>query len=467
MKNETFEQSPVTESGVIKAPLEHRFEKVSEPFSQFIASQTSGAVLLILATVLALVLANSDYAELYHHIGELSVGLVAQDHVVQESLHFWVNEGLMVLFFFLLGLEIKREFMVGELNSFTQSITVIMAAVGGMLVPAAIYSLLNYDQPSLSGWGISMATDAAFALGVLVLMGHRVPAGLKVFLVALAIVDDIGAVLVIALFYTEQINPLMLAGIPVFLISLILLNRTGIRSVLPYLLVGLGLWYVTLQSGVHATFAGVIAALAIPARARLHPHAMARSLRRTAAKLERLPNSNPQHRMLADDEKHEALERVERKARESRTVLRSWENYLERPVSLMVVPAFAFLNAGIALSATTFDDLQHSAVGWGILAGLVLGKPLGIVSFSWLTVYAGMGSFPRGVALPHIIGVGLLAGMGFTMSIFIAMLSFKGTPELLLEAKTAIMLATVIAGGLGASWLWCVNRLLPQSESQA
>jgi len=437
-------------------PIEIQFEKLTEPFNRFVSNQISGALLLVLATLAALIVVNSPLKDYYYALEHIEFGLVFNDYEIRKSLHHWVNDGLMVLFFFLLGLEIKREFIAGELQSFSQSSTVIMAAFGGMIVPALIFAAFNYDSESAAGWGIPMATDAAFALGALVLLGSRVPSGLKVFLVALAIVDDIGAIIVIAVFYTEQLN-LQLVFVAAGLFALLLImNRLGIRKPLPYLLVSILLWYATLVSGVHATVAGVLAAFAIPARPRLHPRNLAKKLRSAAKQMDQI-DKNPETEMLAEASNHEVVEAVEERAKETKTPLRSWETTLERPVSLFVIPIFAFLNAGIVISLDTINAMIPATISWGIIAGLVLGKPIGIVLMSWIAIKLNWGQLPENVTLKHITGVGLLAGMGFTMSIFIASLSFPNHPEMLTQAKLSIMLATALAGILGVIWLWVLS----------
>lgn len=442
----------------VQKPLEQRFEAVSKPFNRFIHNQTTGAMLLLGATLLALVLANSAFQPLYAELEAVKIGFFVQDFELSKTLHHWVNDGLMVLFFFLLGLEIKREFIAGELQTFSQSSTVVMAAIGGMVFPALTYIGLNLGEDSVSGWGIPMATDAAFALGALVVLGSRIPSELKVFLVALAIVDDIGAIIVIALFYTDTLQTDYLWFAVAVLAILMTINRLGIRSSMPYVLLGIALWYVVLQSGIHATIAGVLAALAIPARPRVHPHKTAERLQQAAAEMEDVDKENPEHHMLESGKKDGVLESVEQQAKDTRTPLRSWENVMERPVSLFVVPLFAFLNAGIVLSLSTLQAMETSSLAHGIILGLVVGKPLGIVFMTWLNLKLGWGSLPDNVTMWHLLAVGMLAGIGFTMSIFVATLSFEGAAELLTEAKASIMLASSIAGLAGISLLLVLSK---------
>lgn len=435
----------------LSRPVERRVQDALTPISRFVNDQATGALLLISAAILAMVLVNSPWHTQFASLEELRAGLYAGDFRLEKSLHEWINDGLMVLFFFLLGLEVKREFIAGELSDIGKSGAVIAAALGGMVVPAALYALINSADGSMQGWGIPMATDTAFALGVLALLGDRICASIKTFLVALAIVDDIGAILVIAIFYTETLNlPMLGAGAFAFAV-LLLLNFTGVRRPLPYMIMSLVLWYCILMSGIHATIAGVLAALAIPARPRIHPRWFATRLRSAAGKLDRI--DDPNHTLLASRESHELAERIRHGSAAITTPLRLWESLLERPVSLLVVPIFALFNAGIVISLESVQSTLASPVGLGILAGLVIGKPLGIFSATWLATRSSYFRLPDNVTLHDIVGIGLLAGMGFTMSVFISVLSFGGSAEALNHAKTAITLATLIAGTAGMLWL--------------
>lgn len=444
----------------IRPPLERSFSRyVKQPFNEFVDNQTTGAIILLASTFIALWLANSDYASVYRQFEKMTLGLFVDDFRVEMDLHDWVNEGLMVLFFFILGLEVKREFIAGELSSIKNSAAVILAAVGGMLCPALIYYAINLGGDGSSGWGVPMATDTAFALGIMALLGSKVNPSLKVFLVALAIVDDIGAVLVIALFYTDQIVWHALYIAAGFFVGLLALNRLGIRGSFWYVVLALGLWYFILQSGVHATIAGVLAALAIPARPKMHPSHLAHSMKYTAGAIYQ-HLSDPQQSaeqepkaVLSDAEKDSALGAIQHKARLTRTPLRIWENMLNKPVSLLIVPIFAFLNAGTEITQEELDNMLHAPIAWGIVFGLLVGKPIGIFSLTWLSVKTGVGEINSSLNFKEIFGLSLLAGMGFTMSMFIALLSFDANPQQLLDAKLGIMFATLIAGIIGYVWL--------------
>jgi NhaA family Na+:H+ antiporter len=453
----------------IRPPLEQSFSRfVQQPFSKFVKSQTTGAVLLLGATLAALIIANSPWATVYEQLESIEIGFFASDFTLTKTLHEWVNDGLMVLFFFMLGLEVKREFLAGELRSIKQSSTVILAAIGGMLCPALIYYAINASGDGAMGWGIPMATDTAFALGAMALLGSKVNPSLKVFLVALAIVDDIGAVIVIALFYTDQILWNYLAGAAICLLSLVLVNRLGIRGPFFYVVFSLGLWFCVMQSGVHATMAGVLAALAIPARPKVHPGYLAKAMHSVAGKIdERLASDAPRDKrgILGDAQKDSVLEAIQRKARLTRTPLRIWENLLDRPVSLLVIPLFAFLNAGTTVNQDAFASMIDANIAWGVFFGLVVGKPLGIFTFTWVTVKLGIGQLNKTLRFKEIFGLALLAGMGFTMSMFIAVLSFGEGGQSLLDAKLSVMLATVVAGVLGYLWLRFVAPYNPDLHS--
>ncbi len=466
--NAETESDPLSRSpsagarAVLSNPLQRGVGRLLRPVDRFIRGQTSGAVLLLAAAAAALVMVNSSWAPAYEALSGLQMGLFVGDFSIADTLHYWFNDGLMVLFFFLLGLEVKREFIAGELSRLRQSGAVVIAAIGGMALPALLYTLINHASEGVPhGWGIPMATDTAFALGALALLGRRVSASVKTFLVALAIVDDIGAILVIALFYTKAIDPTMLAWAGLAFAALIALNVVGVRSAWAYLAVSLLLWYAVLQSGVHATVAGVLAALAIPARPRVHPRWFARRIRRAARVLDGI--DDPHRAMLADRRKHVVVERINLEAHDSMTPLRAWERTLERPVSLLVVPIFAFLNAGIVVSTGALGEAVASHVGLGVLVGLVVGKPLGIVLATWLALKLKLGELPGDATTSDVVGIGLLAGMGFTMSIFMGVLSLGGDQAAQVHAKTAVMLATLLAGIAGFAWF----RFIPGRREAA
>jgi len=381
----------------------HRwFRAVLAPFERFAQPERLGSVLLLAAMIVAILWANSPWRGAYFGLWEakLTVGSLAM------SLQHWINDALMVVFFLLVGLEIKRELLIGELSTAKQASLPLIAALGGMLVPALLYVSLNTGQETLRGWGIPMATDIAFALGVLQLMGPRCPIGLKVFLTALAIIDDLGAIGVIALFYTDSLaGPALLLSLAV-LLALVVLNRLRVRWLAPYLVLGAMLWFAVLRSGIHATIAGVLLALTIPAGTR------------TAA--------------ATGEEQQSPLIRLERS--------------LASVVPYVILPLFALANAGVDIAGARAP--WASRVGLGVFLGLFLGKPIGITLFSWIAVKRGWAVLPSGVGWKSLHGAAWLGGIGFTMALFIASLAFEGAPRLD-EAKLSVLFASAFAAIVG------------------
>ena len=440
------------------APWEKAFKKVSTPFEHFLHAQTTTGAVLMFMTILALVLANSALTENYAHFFHTKVDLSVGSWQLSHTIHHWINDGLMAIFFFIIGLEIKREVLVGELSNIKVAILPILAAIGGMLFPALIYMSINSGTDGAVGWGIPMATDIAFAISALVLLGKRVPPALVTFLVALAIVDDLGAVLVIALFYTEQIHtlPLMLAG-AMFLI-MVAFNRFGIHMILPYFIVGLVMWFFMLESGVHATIAGVIAALAIPSK----PKRLPGRFRQDAKILLDEYDSYKVDKENGMNERQKAiLLKLQDNIDEIGTPASRLENDLHLPVALIVIPLFALANAGIAIDFSSIGTTIMTPVSMGIIAGLILGKVIGIFGVAWLAIKLKIATLPTGSSMNQIFGVAFLGGIGFTMSIFVADLAFMGNPELVFQAKVGISAASLFAGLFGYFWL----RFIAKSRS--
>jgi len=423
------------------------------PFQEFFRKESSSGKLLMFSTVVAMVWANSPWAPSYHHLWHTEVTIGGGFFQLSQSLHHWINDGLMAVFFFLVGLEIKRELLVGELSSLRQAALPISAAVGGMVVPALIYTAINSGGEGLHGWGVPMATDIAFALGILSLLGNRAPLALKIFLAALAIADDLGAVLVIALFYTDEISFTFLGAGMVIWAAMFGLNLIlRIRHPLPYWLLGGLLWLLFLKSGVHATVAGVLGAFAIPARTRINSREFAKRARGYLLEFEEA--GEPGVSTLTNERQRAALMSLERICEKAETPLQRLEHKHHPWVSYIIMPLFALANAGVSLQGG-FDALAHP-VSLGVIAGLVIGKQLGIFGSAWLMVKFGWASLPTGVGWRHIYGAALLGGVGFTMSLFVANLAF-GSGELLLITKLGILTASVIAGVAG----WLVLRGAP------
>jgi len=377
---------------------------LSNTFNKFFDSEQSSGNLLVICTVLSLVITNSPIGP-----GYLSFW---QSNVAGLSLEHWINDALMAIFFLLIGLELERELYIGELSNFKDALLPIVAAIGGMVAPALIHFSLNAGTPTQTGIGIPMATDIAFALGVLAILGNRVPASLKVFVVAFAVIDDLGAIVVIAAFYTTQLSVWYLVGALAVWALLITLNRLRVMSLTSYLLGGALLWFLMLKSGVHATIAGVMLAFAIPFSAK-------------------------------DDDQESPSHK--------------FENFLHKPVAFIILPIFALANTGIVMEADWMRDLT-SANSLGIAAGLIAGKPLGVTLLCFAAVASGICRLPPDLNWSHMIGAGILGGIGFTMSIFITNLAFSGNPETINASKMAILLASLTAGIFGLLWLRLLGK---------
>jgi NhaA family Na+:H+ antiporter len=430
--------------------------RVSEAFQEFAERGVLGGILLLACTAIALAWANSPYRDSYFHLWEtqLSFGLAAAP--VTASLHHWINDGLMAIFFLLVGLEIKRELLVGELASREHAALPIAAAIGGMVVPAILYAVVNIGAPGARGWGIPMATDIAFALGVLTMLGPRVPIGLKIFLTALAIVDDIGAVIVIAIFYTSAIHWGTIYAAGIALVGLIVLARTGVKSLGPYLLVGAILWAAILSSGVHATIAGVLLALTIPSRTTLNAQQFASRARKLLDDFDNAETGDL--RVITSRGQQEALYSLDVSSSEALAPLLRLEHALHGMVSFAIMPLFALANAGVSLQGGA--ELMASPVTLGVLLGLAAGKPAGILLFSWLAVRLQLARLPDSVTWRLLHGAAWLGGIGFTMSLFVANLAF-GTGELLDSAKVGVLAASLVAGATG----WCIVRSQTRDRS--
>ena len=373
----------------------------------FLRLETSAGFILIFAALLALFANNSPVAQLYTDFLNTPVAVQVGALEIAKPLLLWINDGLMAIFFFLIGLEVKREVLQGELSTIDKAILPFFAAIGGMAGPAIIYSAINWGDPiNMLGWAIPSATDIAFALGVLSLLGTRVPVALKIFLLALAIIDDIGAIVIIAIFYTENLSITALGLAVVGFAALIALNRSGVKSITPYALIGLAIWVCVLKSGVHATLAGVLTALAIP--------------------------------MKGQDEG-------------SQSPLHYLEHFLHPWVAFVVLPLFAFANSGISFSGLTLADIT-ATIPLGIATGLFFGNQIAIFSLTFVIVKLGFARLPEGVRWIHIYGVGCLAGIGFTMSLFIGTLAFESS-ELINQVKLGVLLGSMASGILGYSIL--------------
>ncbi len=386
--------------------------RLTKLFREFFESEKTGGLILVFCTVFSILIANSAWGQAWLHFWharlDLSVGSISLDY----SVEYWVNDGLMAIFFLLVGLEIEREIYIGELADFRNALLPILAAAGGMLIPAALHFFFNHGSPEQAGFGIPMATDIAFALGVLSLLGNKVPASVKIFLTALAIIDDLGAILVIAIFYTKGLALGWLLAAFGILLLLFIFNKLKVNNLVLYIAPGILLWYCMLRSGIHATLSGVLLAFVIPFR---------KGGEESRGKPE---SSNPSYRL---------------------------QHFLHKPVAFFILPLFALANTGILLSAGWPQSLL-SGNSLGILIGLVLGKPTGILLCCWLAIRAGWCRLPEGMQWRHLLGTGLLAGIGFTMSIFITNLAFSDEVHIQ-TSKIAILVASLVASGLGFACL--------------
>lgn len=422
--------------------------------SRFLQKEAAGGIILAIMTVISLLIANSPLHEPFMHLLETHAGFVIGGLTFEQTILHWIDDALMALFFFVIGLEIKREFLVGELSSWRGAALPVFAAVGGMLAPALIYTAFNLGGPDQAGWGVPMATDIAFALGVLALLGSRVPAGLKVFLSALAIADDLGAILVIALFYTKGIEVAWFLWALLPIAGLVLMNRLRVDEPLAYLAMGSVLWFCILNSGIHATIAGVVAAFAVPSMAKMTPKEFTSVCRITVDEIDAC--DIPGEHTLKDYRQERLSLALARAAELAAAPLQRLEFALLPFTTFIILPLFALANAGVRVVGDVEIE-WFSPLMLGVLGGLVVGKPLGIAGASWLAVRLGVARLPSGVAWPHIIGAGMLGGIGFTMSMFVANLAF-GVGAHGDDVKVSILIASTMAGLLGFVWLKAALR---------
>lgn len=381
------------------------------PLQEFLRTKTSGGAFLLAATVAALLLANLPTGDIYHDVLHHELRIAIGGFEIAEPVEAWINDALMTIFFFVVGLEIKRELVTGELRDPKTAALPVVAAAGGMLVPALLFTVVNIGEPTLRGWGVPVATDIAFAVGVLALLGKRVPSGLKIFLLTLAIADDIGGILIIALFYTESISGPWLGAAAAGMGVVFVMQKAGVRAILPYVVVGAVVWYAAFESGVHATIAGVTLGLMTPA---------------------------------GDFRGRDVLQTLEHR-------LLPWSSFL-------IVPVFALANAGIEISGESLGDAFTAPVTWGIILGLVVGKTVGISAATLLGQRLGLGRLPAAVRPAHIVGIGALGGIGFTVALFVARLSFTESAIFLEDAKMGILAASLVSAIVGSLWLIAVGR---------
>jgi NhaA family Na+:H+ antiporter len=431
-------------------------DQVFKAAQSFFKKSASSSLLLLSATLIAIAWANSPFGQSYFELWKVDFTLALGRYHFTQSLLHWIDDGLMAIFFFTVGLEIKREILVGELSSRKKALLPVAAAIGGMIIPAAIYLTLNYGHPGQEGWGIPMATDIAFSLGAIAVFGRKLPVGLRVFLSAFAIADDLGAVFVIALFYTKQIAwQYLLMDLPV-LLTVFIANLLWIRWTPLYAILGVVTWLAILASGVHPTVAGIVIAMFVPARAKYDTDQFVQKAHEIMEKFE-CQEQSCGHTILLNRDHLDAVRDLEVTCQEVETPLQRMENGLYPMVTFLILPLFALANAGLRISdQNIFSALSHP-VALGITLGLFVGKPLGILAFSYLGVKAGIASLPEGVQWSHVFGVGLLGGIGFTMSLFISTLSFEAL-DLANYSKLGILIGSLLSAISGITYLWWVSR---------
>lgn len=420
------------------------------PVEAFLAMESAGGILLLLATIAAMVWANSPFWQSYEHFVEQHIAFSFGSFNISKTVHHWVNDGLMVIFFYVVGLEIKRELTVGELSTPRRAILPMVAALGGMIFPAIIYSAFNLGKIGESGWGIPMATDIAFAVGILTLMSRKVPFALKIFLLALAIVDDLGAVIVIAFFYTEQIATQALGFAALGMGIIYLLRASGVERSIVYFLLSIAVWFAVLKSGVHATVAGVVLGFLTPIGSRYKREELTQHMRGLADDIHHdiIHSEDLDKPSLSMNTSHK-LHELSHYATRAQSPLERNIHLLHPWVTYVIMPIFALVNAGVHISGFDFTSFIHNDIALGVILGLLLGKPVGVLLMSWLAVKGNIASLPRGVTWTHIAAVGFLAGIGFTMALFVSNLALK-VPELEMFSKLGILAGSLLSGILGS-----------------
>jgi NhaA family Na+:H+ antiporter len=441
----------VEENNVNKIQTKAQFFVI---INNFLSKEAYSGLALFSAALIAMVWANTPWSSTYFDFWHTPIGLEIGNHIIDLELHQWITDGLMAIFFFVIGLEIKRELIVGELSSKRKAAFPFIAAIGGMLVPFLFYISVNLQQDGqISGFGIPMATDIAFVLGFILILGKRVPIALKVFIVTLAVVDDLGAVILIASFYTESLNPAFIGFVALILAALILLNRLGIKELMPYLLLGVALWFFMEGSGIHATIAGVLLALTIPVHSKISTKQFLSICNFAASEIKK--GESDRKNILLTPEQQDSLEYMSDSYNAVQSPLVRLEHRLLPFSSFIVMPVFALANAGIQISG--INQPIFTPMTLGILLGLILGKPIGIIGATYIGYRLGWIKKPSSCTWKHIIGAGILGGVGFTMSMFITNLAFDNADTMAL-AKLIIVACSLIMGVAGVMYLWFISR---------
>lgn len=432
--------------------FERRLSYFLSPLESFVHKQTTSGILLVAFSVIAFILSNSPWQGFLEHINLIQLGIAVNEWKFSLSVNDWISQGLMTLFFFLTGLELKREIIAGKLSDTKEVKLVCASALGGILVPAFFYYLVNRNGLGEHGWGIPTATDTAFAIGILALFARRVSIGLTIFLTALAIFDDIGAIVIISIFYAHEVNVPAFMASGFIILCLIIANKSGIRTGWAYGIMGIILWLCVQQAGVHPTLSGLLLAMTIPARASISQSNFITNIRSLITRFEQKQESDVS--MLGSSSKHSLVADIGQNVQAASTPLQRWEMGLIVPIAIIILPLFALFNAGFPITQDLIVRGFTSPVTIGIILGLVIGKPVGILAFSYVALKSGFGKLPQGVRFQDIVGVAMLAGIGFTMSIFFTTLSFPENDELIELAKLGILVASLVSAILGNLWIY-------------
>lgn len=436
---------------LLQTLVQYRAGQILTPLESFVCKQAASGILLVTMVVLAMIIANTPWGYIIEKMSSLEFGFLLSKKSFQISLGDWISHGLLAFFFFLVGLEIKREMLVGSLKQRKEATLVFIAAAGGMIIPGLIYWAFNYSEVGEHGWAIPMATDTAFAIGVLALLALRVSIVASVFLTAVAIIDDVFTIAIITFFYTDDFDTASALKALIPLSILFACNIFGFRRGWIYAVLGLILWFYIHESGLHATLAGLLMALAVPAKPRIGHQRFIDKLKSQIFDYEegRQPVDKT---ILSSHSQHQLTFNMGETIRSASTPLQSWHSLIATPIAILVLPIFALFNAGIYLTTDSLYQALNSSVSLGIVAGLVIGKPLGIVLFSILAIKAKIADMPHGMSLYELTGIGIVAGIGFTMSLFIALLGFENNPALIEQAKIGILIASVISALAGTIW---------------
>lgn len=437
--------------------IERKINRNIPAFQDFINSQIFSSILLVTFSIVSIVMASTeDFLHFYHHIKSMKIGFLLGEYEFLHSLQFFANDFLMTFFFFFLGMEIKKEFFAGELSQSKVRNTVLLCSLGGVLVPSAIYLMITYGTPEMSFWGVPTATDTAFALGFLALFRKKVPSNLFAFVAAFAVIDDLSAILILSLFYSPPLEMVYIYYSITLMALIITMNLFGVRHYLSYLMAGCFLWYFIEHAGLHGTLAGVLTALCIPTRPQSGPRHFVQNLNHLSHELKNTEEKTSSS-MVEDEKKHGIVEKIESLAIESSVPLIRMQHGLEPLVFLVILPFFAFINAGIPLSYSLFQDALQNLAAIGVFFALIFGKSIGISLFTFFTLTFKLGSLPKGVNFQHIVGISFIAGIGFTMSIFIGETAVP-SPKDLLSIKIGIFSGSLVSALIGALYLFLYNK---------